>query len=35
MVEDNGRGIPVDNNETLKLPGVEVVFTQLHAGVEV
>ncbi len=32
MVEDNGRGIPVDINETLKLPGVEVVFTQLHAG---
>ena len=32
MVEDNGRGIPVDINEALKLPGVEVVFTQLHAG---
>ena len=32
MVEDDGRGIPVDMNETAKLPGVEVVFTQLHAG---
>ncbi|NLI60028.1 MAG: DNA topoisomerase (ATP-hydrolyzing) subunit B [Clostridiales bacterium] len=32
MVEDNGRGIPVDINETMKLSGVEVVFTQLHAG---
>ena len=32
MVEDNGRGIPVDIKEALKLPGVEVVFTQLHAG---
>ncbi|HZJ56831.1 MAG TPA: ATP-binding protein, partial [Clostridia bacterium] len=31
-VEDNGRGIPVDINETAGLPGVEVVFTQLHAG---
>ena len=32
MVEDNGRGIPVDINEAMKLSGVEVVFTQLHAG---
>lgn len=32
MVEDNGRGIPVDMNEDMKIPGVEVVFTQLHAG---
>ena len=31
-VEDNGRGIPVDLHPTLKKPGVEVVFTQLHAG---
>ena len=31
MVEDN-EGIPVDINETMKLSGVEVVFTQLHAG---
>jgi len=32
MVEDNGRGIPVDMNEAMKMSGVEVVFTQLHAG---
>ena len=31
-VEDNGRGIPVDEHPTLKKSGVEVVFTQLHAG---
>ena len=31
-VEDNGRGIPVDIHPTLKISGVEVVFTQLHAG---
>ncbi len=31
-VEDNGRGIPVDKHPTLKVSGVEVVFTQLHAG---
>lgn len=31
-VEDNGRGIPVDSHPTLKISGVEVVFTQLHAG---
>ncbi len=31
-VEDNGRGIPVDENKQLKMSGVEVVFTQLHAG---
>ncbi len=31
-VEDNGRGIPVDKHPTMKLTGVEVVFTQLHAG---
>ena len=31
-VEDNGRGIPVDVNPTLGVSGVEVVFTQLHAG---
>ncbi len=29
---DNGRGIPVDLHPTLKKSGVEVVFTQLHAG---
>jgi DNA gyrase subunit B len=31
-VEDNGRGIPVDMHPTQKKSGVEVVFTQLHAG---
>ena len=31
-VRDNGRGIPVDIHPKLKVSGVEVVFTQLHAG---
>ncbi len=31
-VLDNGRGVPVDKHPTLKVSGVEVVFTQLHAG---
>ncbi len=31
-VSDNGRGIPVDLHPKLKISGVEVVFTQLHAG---
>jgi len=31
-VEDNGRGIPVDKHPSLGISGVEVVFTQLHAG---
>lgn len=31
-VQDNGRGIPVDIHPKLHIPGVEVVFTQLHAG---
>ena len=31
-VEDNGRGIPVDIHPTQKRSGVEVVFSQLHAG---
>ena len=31
-VEDNGRGIPVDNHPTLHKSGVEVVYTTLHAG---
>ncbi len=31
-VEDDGRGIPVDIHDTMKVPGVQVVFTQLHAG---
>lgn len=31
-VYDNGRGIPVSPHPILKVSGVEVVFTQLHAG---
>jgi DNA gyrase subunit B len=31
-VEDNGRGIPVDEHAGEKLPAVEVVMTRLHAG---
>jgi len=31
-VKDNGRGIPVDIHEKLGVSGVQVVFTQLHAG---
>lgn len=31
-VLDNGRGIPVSPHPKLKMSGVEVVFTQLHAG---
>ncbi|MHB1315630.1 MAG: DNA gyrase/topoisomerase IV subunit B [Christensenellales bacterium] len=31
-VEDDGRGIPVENHPKLNVPGVQVVFTQLHAG---
>jgi len=32
MVEDNGRGIPVDLHPTQKKPALEVVMTMLHAG---
>ncbi|WP_299055745.1 DNA topoisomerase IV subunit B [uncultured Nocardioides sp.] len=31
-VHDNGRGIPVDIEPRTGLPGVEVIFTKLHAG---
>lgn len=31
-VEDNGRGIPVDIHPQKQMTGVEVVFTELHAG---
>ncbi len=31
-VEDNGRGIPTDIHPKMKISGVQVVFTQLHAG---
>ena len=32
MVEDDGRGIPVDKHKTTGLSGVETVMTTLHAG---
>ena len=32
MVEDNGRGIPVDMHPTAKKSALEVVLTTLHAG---
>lgn len=31
-VEDDGRGIPVDIHQELQISGVEMVFTELHAG---
>lgn len=31
-VWDNGRGVPVDNHKSMNMPGVQVIFTQLHAG---
>ena len=32
VVEDNGRGVPVDLHPTSKIPTVRVVYTVLHAG---
>jgi DNA gyrase subunit B len=31
-VEDDGRGIPVDTHPTYKMPALELVLTNLHAG---
>ncbi|MBN1403982.1 MAG: DNA topoisomerase (ATP-hydrolyzing) subunit B [Opitutales bacterium] len=31
-VEDNGRGIPVDMHQKWKVPALELVLTNLHAG---
>jgi DNA gyrase subunit B len=31
-VRDNGRGLPVDMHPKLHMPGIQVAFTQLHAG---
>ncbi len=31
-VRDDGRGMPVDKHPQLKIPGVEVILTRLHAG---
>jgi len=31
-VEDNGRGIPVDNHPKFKKSALEIIFTTLHAG---
>jgi topoisomerase-4 subunit B len=32
QVRDDGRGMPVDRHPQLKIPGVEVILTRLHAG---
>ncbi len=31
-VEDNGRGMPIDEHPQLAMSGVEVIMTRLHAG---
>ncbi len=31
-VRDNGRGMPTDVNTKVKMSGVEIIFTKLHAG---
>jgi topoisomerase-4 subunit B len=31
-VEDDGRGIPVDIHPVEKVPGVQLIFTELHSG---
>ena len=31
-VEDNGRGIPVDDHPTMHRPAIEVIMTKLHSG---
>ena len=31
-IEDNGRGIPVDTHAIYKIPALELVLTNLHAG---
>ena len=31
-VSDNGRGIPVDNHPTKKVPALQLILTTLHAG---
>lgn len=32
IIEDNGRGIPVDIHPKTKKPAIETIFTTLHAG---
>ena len=31
-IKDNGRGIPIDMHEKFKMPAIELVLTNLHAG---
>lgn len=32
VIEDNGRGMPVDKHAQYNVPGVELILTKLHAG---